>query len=140
MQQFLLGSYGFSKENTTVIHNGISIPENLSHRVDQRLVIGTAGRLFPVKDFTLLVGIANLVVAENNMVDFVIAGDGPQYEMLKKKIISYGLQKRFTLLGHQDDMDAFYRSLDVYVNTSIHEGIPHECFGGNVLWLACCCT
>ncbi len=124
MRQLLLGSYGFSQENVTVIHNGITIPEKSSHRTDQRLVIGTAGRLFPVKDFALLVEIANLVVVDSDMVDFVIAGDGPQYKMIEEKVKSYGLQEYFKLLGHQDNMDAFYNSLDVYVNTSVHEGIP----------------
>ena len=35
-----------------------------------------------------------------------------------------GLCDRFKFLGHQDDMAKFYNSLDVYINTSVHEGIP----------------
>ena len=30
----------------------------------------------------------------------------------------------FFLKGHQHDMASFYRGLDLYINTSIHEGIP----------------
>ena len=124
MRQLLAGSYGFSPKDIAVIHNGISIPENISHRPRQRVVVGSAGRLFPVKDFSLLVDIAHLVITQSNVVDFVLAGDGPQYTMLEEKIRSHGLQERFRLLGHQSDMDAFYRSLDVYISTSVHEGIP----------------
>ncbi|MBN4065321.1 glycosyltransferase family 4 protein [Desulfocapsa sp. AH-315-G09] len=124
MRLLLIGSYGFSKNNVAVIHNGISIPKDSSRRSAERLVVGSAGRLFPVKDFTLFVDVANLVVAQNDMVDFVIAGDGPQRIMLEDMVRSNGLQEHFRFLGHQGDMDAFYRSLDVYINTSVHEGIP----------------
>lgn len=124
MRSLLVGSYGFSQSNVAVIHNGISIPGQLSRRPGKRLLVGSAGRLFPVKDFALLIEIANLVVAQGGGVDFVIAGDGPQYARLEEKVMSYGLQEHFRLLGHQEDMDTFYKGLDVYINTSVHEGIP----------------
>jgi len=124
MRQLLSGSYGFSSKDMAVIHNGISIPKNISHRKGKRVVIGSAGRLFPVKDFSLFVDLARFLVTQSDAVDFVLAGDGPQHAMLEEKIKSYGLQERFRILGRQDDMDAFYRNLDVYINTSVHEGIP----------------
>lgn len=124
MQQHLLGSYGFTKKNVTVIHNGISMPKVSYCREEDRVVVGTAGRLFPVKDFLLFVEVANMVIQESEVADFVIAGDGPQYKLLKDTLISYGLEDRFQLLGHQDDMASFYKSLDIYINTSVHEGIP----------------
>ena len=34
------------------------------------------------------------------------------------------VQDRFFLKGHVEDVSAFYRGLDVYLNTSLHEGIP----------------
>jgi len=39
-------------------------------------------------------------------------------------IESYGIKEGFIFKGHLDDMDSFYRGLDVYINTSVHEGIP----------------
>jgi glycosyltransferase involved in cell wall biosynthesis len=124
MRQLLVGSYGFSFKNITVIHNGIFIPKDISHRKGLRVFIGSAGRFFPVKDFSLFVDLAHSLVRQNDTVDFVLAGDGPQHIILEEKIRSLGLQERFRILGHQDDMDAFYRSLDIYINTSVHEGIP----------------
>ncbi len=123
MRRAMLGYYGFSTKNVTVIHNGISIPDDVSRRFGRRMVVGSAGRLFPVKNFSLLVDIAHLVITQSDVLDFVLAGDGPQRPVLEEKIRSHGLQERFRLLGHQDDMDVFYRSLDVYINTSVHEGI-----------------
>ena len=39
-------------------------------------------------------------------------------------IDKYGLQSRFHLHGFLDDIASYYQGLDVYVNTSFHEGIP----------------
>jgi glycosyltransferase involved in cell wall biosynthesis len=64
------------------------------------------------------------VVAQSDIVDFVLAGDGPERQILEEKVRKAGLHGRFKFLGHQDDMDIFYKSLDVYINTSVHEGIP----------------
>ncbi len=124
MRQLLVGSYGFSSKNTALIHNGVNVPETVSQTPRKRILVGSAGRLFPVKDFLLMVDIAHLLVKQSDSVDFVLAGDGPQYAMLEEKIRVKGLQGRFRLLGHQDDMSSFYRSIDVYINTSVHEGIP----------------
>ena len=124
MRKSLINSYGFSSKTITVIHNGISLPKDICSGEGRRLVIGSAGRLYPVKNFSMLVDIGHSVVMQNDIVDFVIAGAGPQYAMLEEKIQSYGLQDRFKILGHIDDMRFFYKNLDVYVNTSIHEGIP----------------
>jgi len=37
---------------------------------------------------------------------------------------STDLQDRFRFSRHLDDMGLFSRNLDVYINTSVHEGIP----------------
>ena len=124
MHRSLVGRYGFSKENTVVVHNGITVPKLVICRPKGRVVVGSAGRLFPVKDFSLLVDIARLVVHQNNDIDFVLAGEGPDRTILEEKVNKHGLASRFRFLGQQDDMDAFYNGLDLYINTSVHEGIP----------------
>ena len=44
--------------------------------------------------------------------------------MLEERVDRHGLRERFRFLGHQEDMTAFYKGLGLYINTSIHEGIP----------------
>ncbi len=124
MQQALVGSYGFTAKDIIVIHNGIEIPQDVTCRSEGRIVVGSAGRLFPVKDFSLLVDIARYVIKQSHAFDFVLAGDGPEHEQLEAKVREYGIQDRFSFLGHVSDMDTFYQGLDIYINTSVHEGIP----------------
>ena len=86
--------------------------------------VGSAGRLFPVKDYPLMVDIAQLTCAARPNARFVLAGDGPEKGSILHKIKTFGLEDRFILLGHVDDMEAFYADLDIFINTSTHEGIP----------------
>lgn len=107
--------------------NGIEVPvsQNTCNQTDKnRLTIGSAGRLFPVKDYPLMVDIAQLVCAKRSNVRFVLAGDGPEKSAILQRIRSTGLEKQFILMGHMDDMQTFYASIDIYINTSHHEGIP----------------
>jgi glycosyltransferase involved in cell wall biosynthesis len=129
MRRSLVGSFGFTSENVNVIHNGIDLPAKCTEHsnkiiTQKRITIGSAGRFSPVKDFSLLVDSAKMVIAQNHMVDFALAGDGPERQMLEGKVREAGIQDHFKFLGHQNDMDSFYNKIDIYINTSVHEGIP----------------
>ena len=93
------------------------------HNLDT-ITIGSAGRLVPIKDFNLMVEIARIICKQRENVRFILAGDGPDREHIIEKIKSYGLDDRFILTGHIQNMSSFYNSIDIYLNTSIHEGIP----------------
>jgi glycosyltransferase involved in cell wall biosynthesis len=123
----LISRFRFADKKVAIIHNGIHLPSSPSHSqlTDRPFVIGSSGRLFPVKDYPLMVEIARAVAASGTAdIRFELAGDGPGRVELQRLIAQYGLQNRFILRGHQDDMDTFYRGLSVYINTSVHEGIP----------------
>jgi len=122
----LVSRLGFRNDSVQVIHNGVQIHEfNLSKNGGGPFVIGSSGRLFPVKDYPLMVEIARAVTSTGvNDVRFELAGDGPEMPALETLIQSYNLSDSFSLKGHQSDMASFYRGLDVYLNTSLHEGIP----------------
>lgn len=123
----LITSYGFKNDAVDVIHNGINMPTTVPSvpKDQKRFVIGSSGRLFPIKDYPLMVEIARSVVASGDRdIFFELAGDGPELHAVNTLIERYGLQDRFLLKGHVDDMETFYRGLDIYLNTSVHEGIP----------------
>ena len=102
------------------------MPRQVKNRRESNddIVIGSAGRLFPVKDYLLMVDIAKDLCARRDNVHFVLAGDGPDREKILLKIQEYDINDRFELLGHLDDMEVFYSKIDIYLNTSHHEGLP----------------
>lgn len=123
IQDHLL-SCGTRPDRLRVINNGIEIPALLPREKQQMIVFGSAGRFFPVKDYPLMVEIARIVSEKNASVRFELAGEGPERDRLERLIAAHNLSKSFRLCGRIDEMDKFYGGLDVYLNTSLHEGIP----------------
>ena len=71
-----------------------------------------------------MIEIVKAVKEETKYIQFYLAGEGPERSKLQALIQQYGLNETFVLKGHLDDMLPFYCSLDLYLNTSVHEGIP----------------
>ena len=86
--------------------------------------IGTAGRLFPVKDYPLFIKIAHEILKNDPNVRFLLAGEGPERAVLRELVDKYQISQNFEFLGHVENMENFYVGLDLYLNTSVHEGIP----------------
>jgi len=120
-----IGQYGFSSTKVSVIHNGIELPGEITPaRFGSSIVAGSAGRLFPVKDYLLMVEIARVVAARKAPLRFELAGEGPERGRLEERLAESGLRESFRLCGQVEDMAGFYSGLDFYLNTSINEGIP----------------
>jgi glycosyltransferase involved in cell wall biosynthesis len=116
---------GIDTRRLQVIHNGIELPPCSNRpRPANGLAIGSCGRLFPVKNFGLFLETAARVVQRAADIHFELAGDGPQMESLRRQCSRHALDGKVILHGHRDDISDFYDGLDVYMSTSIHEGIP----------------
>ncbi len=125
IQEAFVQQHGFRENKVSVIHNGTEIPSTLPmKRIREAFVIGSSGRLFPVKDYPFMIEIAREARKRSDKVRFELAGDGPERPKLQGLIHRYGLKDVFVLKGHVDDISGFYRGLDLYLNTSVHEGIP----------------
>jgi len=121
----LLEKYRFPKDKLVVIHNGTEIQDWIHpERIDHPFTIGSAGRFFPVKDYPFFVEVAAAVNRYAKNVRFELAGEGPEFERITERIQQYGLQDVFHLKGFMENMSEFYNGLDLYINTSIHEGFP----------------
>ena len=77
-----------------------------------------------MKDYAFMIEIAKAVKEESKHIKFHLAGEGPERSKLQALIQQYSLNETFVLQGHIDNMPPFYRSMDLYLNTSVHEGIP----------------
>jgi glycosyltransferase involved in cell wall biosynthesis len=125
MKASLVRDCGFEENQLTVIHNGVALTQaGVPGKKSDMVVIGSAGRFFPVKGYPLMVEIAREISRKSAIARFVLAGEGPGLQHLQQLIQQYELEKIFRLPGFVHDMDTFYRGSDIYLNTSFHEGIP----------------
>ena len=125
VKEALVRDYALQEKHVQVIRNGIVVPETLREfRLKDYFVIGSAGRFFPVKDYPFMVEVAREVIRKNNRIYFELAGEGPMLEQIQGLIKKYKLEEHFTLRGFLHDMSIFYQGINVYLTTSLHEGIP----------------
>jgi len=87
-------------------------------------VLISVGRLSLQKGYEYLIEAMLHVVEKYPNVRLFIAGDGKFRNILEEKITNYALNKNVILLGHVDDVISLMLSSDIYINSSIWEGLP----------------
>lgn len=121
-------------ERMAVVWNGIQVgpapgaAERAAARavlgVDEGLrVIGSVGRLDPVKGFDTLIRAFAAAYRRDPGLRLVILGEGPERAALAEVIAAEQVDDVARLLGHREDVRALLPGLDVYANSSITEGI-----------------
>lgn len=86
-------------------------------------IIGTVGRLEPVKNYPLLLhAFAKLTRSGSNDFHLVFVGSGSDDEALKSLADNLGIAERVTFLGMQYDLHRIYPLFDVFVLPSLTEG------------------
>lgn len=117
------------------VHNGIEVesvqssfsPAEARRRLglpETAEVVGTAGRLVPVKRLDIFLQAARWLAHARPETRFVIAGSGPEEARLRELADSMGLAGRVAFPGHRDDVHDVLRAMDIFVISSDHEGLP----------------
>jgi sugar transferase (PEP-CTERM/EpsH1 system associated) len=91
----------------------------------QEFVIGTIGRLDPVKNHQGLIRAVRLLQDRGHSVRLVIVGDGPMRRQLEEQLQTAGLAPQALRLGYRPDVDRFYRVFDTFVLNSFAEGMSN---------------
>jgi sugar transferase (PEP-CTERM/EpsH1 system associated) len=133
VQEFLVSEIGLPRSKVVVIRNGVDVvlysPQKrvlraaLGFAPEDRL-IGHVARLEAEKDQeTLLLAFRTLLGAHPNA-RLVIVGDGSRRDDLRQVSTSLGIAERVDFLGSRNDVADILPHLDVFVLSSIHEGLP----------------
>ena len=132
----LLISRGFDANRVYAIYNGVEFDGIAPPKPGEReayyrevgldappecVVAGIGARLDPVKDMsTLLRGFARAHERFPRL-RLLIAGDGPEKASLEALAIALGVEKAVCFAGWQEDMERFYRCIDINTLTSLYE-------------------
>lgn len=104
-----------------VIYPGVKIPrETGSRRSGTDVVLGTAGRLVPMKGIVYLIR-ALVDLRDLPGITLEIAGAGPELHTLEREVCSLGLSHQVKFLGWRTDVSALLARWDVYVQPSLGE-------------------
>jgi glycosyltransferase involved in cell wall biosynthesis len=82
------------------------------------------GRLAPLKDHATLLQAVALTRAHHPDVQLWIVGDGPLQLSLRELTYELGLNDTVTFFGEQADVSPFMLAADLFVSSSVTEGLP----------------
>jgi glycosyltransferase involved in cell wall biosynthesis len=91
---------------------------------DQEAVVGTAGRLEARKGHSYFLQTAQQVLQHHPQVTFLLAGEGPANRDLIELARRLGIEQRVRFLGYRYDIEDVMAAMDVFVLTSLWEGLP----------------
>lgn len=123
------------EKKTAVIYNGIDIeeyqkPVDIIKKKEElgikgnEFIIGNVGNLYPVKGQIYLIKAAKKVIEENPYTKFLIIGRGELETRLKEETIKLGLNSNILFTGFREDIKEVLRIMDIFVLSSISEGLP----------------
>lgn len=134
VKQRLVRYEGLAPGKIRVIYNGIGSisPVSAEHREQLRLdfgwgrdafVVGTVGRFDPIKNLPMLVQAIGEAHAANPHVRGLLVGDGSEMVRIRDLVRDFGLADVIRLTGFRDDATAIAQCMDLFVLSSLSEGI-----------------
>jgi sugar transferase (PEP-CTERM/EpsH1 system associated) len=121
-----------------VIYNGVDT-ERFSPRPDERrqtrvefqipddrVVLGSVGRLVPIKDHATLLRAAEVLVRQGKNIHVLLVGSGPERQKLQAYVAaSPELTRRSTFAGASDRVPQLLNAMDIFVLPSVCEGMSN---------------
>ena len=142
LERWLISAVGVRPQIVTQVYNGVDTqkfapatvkPLALLPRhwrgLDDILVLGTVGRLTPVKDQQLLLrALAGLCKQHPELATrlrLIVVGDGPLEQELTRLCTELRLDEQVWFAGDRTDVPALLGAMDVFVLPSLGEGISN---------------
>jgi sugar transferase (PEP-CTERM/EpsH1 system associated) len=135
LQRWLTDEVGIRTEKVSTIHNGVDLRRFCPmDRGEARTriglprhgrVIGTVGRLDPVKDQASLIHAFAKLRPGHPDTRLLIVGDGPYRAELARLVRGYGVEDQVLLAGERQDIPVVLAAMDVFALPSIAEGMSN---------------
>ncbi len=123
------------EDRVLVAHSGINLDRFSNTSVDpsamrrslgipeSNLVVGTVGRLTPIKGHRYLIEAAGKIVSSRPDTTFVFLGDGELLDELKNMAAKLGVEENIKFLGWRQDVAEVMSVFDIFVLPSLNEGM-----------------
>ena len=92
---------------------------------NDHVVLGACGRLSEEKGFDLLISVVARLVRSGHSVGLLIAGEGHLKDDLQRQIDEQDLRNNVRLVGYLEDPRQLFRAIDIFVLSSLREGLPN---------------
>ncbi|MFN0116956.1 MAG: glycosyltransferase family 4 protein [Elusimicrobiota bacterium] len=106
-----------STKSTDKIKMELNIPKD-------EFVVGTIANFKPQKNPMAFIHIVYKVLNRMPNVHFIYVGDGPLRKACEEKVLELNIRPHVHFLGWRDDVNEIAQSFDIFLLTSLYEGLP----------------
>ena len=133
------GKFYFSEKRWNdrheLIHNAINVDDftfseqarasiREQYGFGDKLLLGHIGRLTPQKNQKMILDVFAELHKMNEHTHLVMVGTGELEEQMKQHTAALGITDAVTYTGVQTNVNEWYSAFDVFIMTSINEGLP----------------
>jgi len=124
IKAYMLADIGLKADKVSVIHNGIEGYEPSGGKKPERCrKFITVGRIAPVKNHQLMLNAFSQAIKTHDDITLTVVGDGPEFSRIKQYAEKLGLLSHVEFTGFRSDIEDILREHDVFLLSSIYEGI-----------------
>lgn len=136
VQKHLAEDFGVDDSRIAQIYNGIELGkyEGIADTGDtglarslgieaENIVIGTVGRLSPVKGFRYLIRAFAKAVAKNAALRLVFVGEGPEKDELETLVGELDVTDKVVFTPGGRDLERYFGLMDIFCLPSVQEGL-----------------
>jgi glycosyltransferase involved in cell wall biosynthesis len=120
-------------KHAELIPNAISVPVDFALKINQKNysgwqgdhpIIGSVGRLEEQKGYKYLINALPEVIQQYPNIETWIIGDGQLLLELKEQSEKLGIPEHVVYWGKQNKIPELLSKMDVFVSSSVYEGLP----------------
>ncbi len=136
VREVVLEREGLPRDRTAVIRNGINLPDRISRDEEAEQLrrslgvppdaplVGMVTTLDrPIKGVDRFIEAIPLILEAQGSAHFIVVGEGPLRGPLERRAAELGVDGKVHFVGFQQDVDPYYRAMDISVLTSLSEGL-----------------
>jgi glycosyltransferase involved in cell wall biosynthesis len=135
-REFSLKTENLSPDKISVIYNGVDLEKFYPRPKDIKVlnelglserdkILGMVANFSAVKDHNTFLRAVSEVKKNYPDIKCLLIGDGPLREKLKFKVKSLGLENNIIFAGRRDDIPELLSIMDIFILTSLSEGLPN---------------
>ncbi len=145
-QRKQLGTVGIRRDLVTVIPNAVN-PRFLELQIDRQksrslfgiaateFVISCVGRFSKEKGFATAIELVARLSEKGQAITLLLCGDGPEREELER--MAEAVSARIIFTGFRSDVEHVYAASNVFLSTSVIEGLPNTLLEAQACALPC---
>lgn len=106
-------------------------------RLENKMVIGTVGRITDAKNPLFIVEIMSEYIKHHNNAVFLWVGNGDMFDVISQKVEEMKIGESMIIVGQKQNVEDYLMAMDIFLFPSKYEGLPTSVIEAQATGLHC---